>query len=82
MLSAKKLLFATAEEVKEVMHCEVGSSYHFGNITGIEHIIDSSFTSNKFISFNPGIHTKSIRVRWVDYARALTPRLESLVRED
>lgn len=78
LLSAKKLRFATAEEVKSQMFCEVGSCYPFGNIINIEQYVDSSFSENEFISFNPGIHTKSIRITWKDYQRLLSPKLANL----
>lgn len=81
LLSAKKLRFATAEEVKSLMFCEVGSCYPFGNIIGIEQYVDPSFSENEYISFNPGIHTKSIRITWNDYQRLLSPTLEDLCKE-
>src|SRR5438105_338922 len=35
LLFVKDLRFATPEEVKEIMGCEVGACYPFGNIIGI-----------------------------------------------
>ncbi|MAG59952.1 hypothetical protein CMO96_04145 [Candidatus Woesebacteria bacterium] len=67
VLSVKKLRFATPEEVKEVMGCEIGACYPIGKIIGVRMIVDKSLAKNKIISFNPGIHTKSIKMKYRDY---------------
>lgn len=59
--------FAHPQEVVETMGCEVGSCYPIGSVASLRTIVDPSFESNDHISFNPGVHTKSIDMRWSDY---------------
>lgn len=81
LLSVKSFRFATPEEVVSVMKCEIGSCYPFGEIIHIEHYVDSSFSENEYISFNPGVHTKSIRMRWVDYSTLIGAKITLLTQE-
>ncbi len=82
LLAAKKLRFATKEEVQEIMHCEVGACYPFGNLIGITQFVDEIFVKNECISLSPGTHTKSIRMKWKDYQKSIQPTLADLCSED
>lgn len=82
LLSAKKLRFATKEEVREIMHCEVGACYPFGNLIGITQFVDTSFIKNDYISLSPGTHTKSIRMKWKDYQHVMKPTLTDLCSDE
>jgi len=66
-LGTKSLRFATQEEVKEIMGCEIGSCYPFGLIVGLRVVVDSSLLENKMIFFNPGVHNKTIEIKTEDY---------------
>lgn len=66
-LGAKKLRFATAGEVSAKMHCEIGSCYPFGSIINLKTYVDKSLLSQQSISFNPGLHTKSVKLSLRDY---------------
>src|SRR4051812_49337928 len=43
LLKVKDIRFATPEEVKEQMGCEVGACYPFGQIAGVKTIVDTHF---------------------------------------
>lgn len=60
ILGTKRLRFAAPEEVKEIMHCEIGACYPFGSLIGLDTYMDSSLKNQSKISFNPGLHHKSI----------------------
>ncbi|SRR5258708_1288682 len=62
LLAIKDLRFATPEEVKMIMGCEVEACYPFGNLINIRMFVDKSLAQNEMISFNPGVHTKSIKM--------------------
>jgi Ala-tRNA(Pro) deacylase len=66
-LSTKKLRFATPEEVKQHMGCEIGACYPFGSIAKLKTYVDQSLLSQSTISFNPGVHNKSITLKLNDY---------------
>ncbi|MFA5742923.1 MAG: YbaK/EbsC family protein [Candidatus Paceibacterota bacterium] len=67
ILGSKNLRFATPQEVKEAMGCEIGACYPLGSIIGIRTIVDSSLLENDKISFNPGLHNKTIKLKSKDY---------------
>jgi Ala-tRNA(Pro) deacylase len=66
-LGLKDLRFATPQEVKEAMGCEIGSCYPLGKIIGVRTIIDNALLENEDISFNPGLHEKTIKLKLRDY---------------
>lgn len=66
-LGIKKLRFATPQEVKDIMACEIGSCYPFGSIVGLNTYLDYSLLKQHLISFNPGVHDKSIQIKLSDY---------------
>ncbi len=76
----REVRFATPEQVLETMGVEVGACYPFGAVPGIEMIIDETLAHNEFVSFNPGIHTKTIRMKWQDYERAVKPTLVGVIK--
>lgn len=63
----KKFRFATPHEVKKIMGCEIGACYPLGSIIGVKTIVDSSLLENHVISFNPAMHTKTIKLKSSDY---------------
>lgn len=74
-LGVKNLRFATPDEVKKIMGCEIGACYPIGTIIGIKPLVEISFAQNEIISFNPGVHNKSIKIHWVNYQRLTNPEL-------
>ncbi len=75
ILSTKKLRFATPEEVVDIMGCEIGACYPLGSILGIRTFVDPKLGKNESISFNPGLHDKTIRLTWIDYKRLVQPEI-------
>lgn len=67
ILGVKNIRFATSEEVKEIMGCEIGACYPIGDIAGVRTIVDNAFLHNINICFNPGVHDKTIKMKWNDY---------------
>ncbi len=70
LLGVKNARFATAEEVKEIMGCQIGACYPFGNLINIRMLVDAALGNNHTLSFNPGVHDKSIKMQWTDYQKA------------
>lgn len=64
---SKKPRFATPEEVEEQMGCQVGACYPLGNLADIRTILDEPFSRQETISFNPGVHDKTIKLQMSDY---------------
>ena len=78
LLGTKKLRFATPEEVVQIMHCKIGACYPFGEIIGLKTVVDIELSKNTFISFNPGLHDKTIRIRWEDYQKITKPEIKDI----
>lgn len=78
LLALKNLRFAMPLEVTEIMGCEIGSCYPFGNLIDVEMLVDNALSWNEYIFFNPGVHDKSIKIKWEDYKRIVNPELHDL----
>ena len=76
LLGVKEFRFATPEEVEQVMGCKIGACYPFGNLINVRMLVDNELGNNKFISFNPGVHDKSLILKWQDYLKAVKPTLD------
>ncbi len=69
----KDLRMATPEEVETVTGVRIGAVPPFGHIFSIPLYMDTHLADESFISFNAGLHTKSMRVKQSDYERVATP---------
>lgn len=78
ILNERKLRFATPEEVKEVMGVEIGACYPFGQVAGIDMLVDETLAENEKITFSPGVHDKHIYLGWDEYVKAAKPKLVDL----
>ena len=74
-----KIRMATPEEVLEVMGVEVGACYPFGQIAGVEMIVDSTLAEVDRIHFSPGTHFDHINMKFADYAKVTEPKLVDVV---
>jgi len=61
--------------------CEVGGEPPFGNLFDIEVWVDISLAKNDEIVFNAGNHRQTIRMRYDDYSRLVTPKVASFAVE-
>lgn len=76
----KDFRFATPEEVKEIMGCEIGACYPFGSIAKLPMYADKSLDEPGEIYFNPGVHTKTIKMNWEDLKRIEEPLIEEIIQ--
>lgn len=81
LLKIKEFRFATPEEVKDKMGCEVGACYPFGNLIGLPTYVDNSLSKNKIISLNPGLHTHSIEIKWRDFYLRVKPKIVDISKK-
>jgi len=71
----KDFRFATPEEVVDIMHCEIGACYPFGNIINLETFADIGLGGLEEINFNAGDHRKSIQMKWADFDKIVKPKI-------
>jgi len=69
----KDLRMATPDEVQKVTQVPIGAVPPFGHIFGIPLYMDADFAKNEYVSFNAGLHTKSIRMKKEEYTRIAKP---------
>ncbi len=61
-VGTKKVSFAKAEKVLEVAGCEVGCVPPFGHLRPVQIYMDRQLLWKKHVYFNPGVHTKSVKI--------------------
>lgn len=54
--------------------CETGAMPPFGNLYGLETIVDRSLERDERIAFPAGTHHESLRIRYADFTRLVRPR--------
>jgi Ala-tRNA(Pro) deacylase len=54
---------APKKEAEAVTRCSVGCVYPLGNIINFETFFDEALLLQEYVYFNPGSHTKSVKIR-------------------
>ncbi len=67
LYKVKDLRMASPEDVEKITGLEVGSIPPFGNVLGLAIYVDRSLLENYRISFNAGLHTRSVLMLTRDY---------------
>ncbi len=76
VLGVEDVRLATEEEFAPLFPgCEKGAMPPFGEIYGLEMVVDHSLARHEEIAFNAGTHTETLAVGWADYERVAHPRL-------
>jgi Ala-tRNA(Pro) deacylase len=73
---AQEVELATEDEFKHTFpDCEVGAMPPFGNLYGLETLVEESLTEDEEIAFNAGTHTELVRMAYRDFERLARPRV-------
>ena len=81
ILKIKNLRFALPEEVQDKMGCDIGACYPFGNLIELPTYVDNLLSKNDIISFNPGLHTHSIEIKWQDFYSVVKPNMVDISKK-
>lgn len=76
--TSKKPRFARPEEVEEQLGCQVGACYPMSYLAGVPAVLDTAFTAEESLSFNPGVHNKTIILDMDDFLTVADPSLAEL----
>ena len=76
---SRKIRLATPEEVYEVMGVEVGACYPFGEVAGLDMIVDESLQNRDIIHFSPGTHYDHISMKMNDYTKIVQPTFVDVI---
>lgn len=80
VLQAKDVRFATEGEVKEITKgVEPGGVPPFGNLFGLEVLVDPTLFQNEKIVFNAGDRKFSVAMRSADFKVLVQPRTEHII---
>ena len=61
-VGTKSVTFAKPETVLDVAGCEVGCVPPFGHLKPVQVYMDRQLLWKKFVYFNPGVHSKSVKI--------------------
>jgi Ala-tRNA(Pro) deacylase len=81
-LGAASVRLATEDEfTTRFPECEIGAMPPFGNLFGLEVVVDPALAKDEYIYFNAGNHVQIIRMKYKDFADLVKPHLGQLSRE-
>ncbi len=71
--AVKDLRMAKPEEVEEITGLKIGAIPPLGNLFDLPTYVDAKLGENQKISFNAGLHEKSLEMYYTDFARLVEP---------
>jgi len=75
-LEAHDMELASEADFKELFpECEVGAMPPFGNLFGLDVVVDRSLTGWHEFAFNAGNHRELIRMAYPDFERLVSPKV-------
>ena len=76
VLKCKKVSIAKEKQFEELFSdCVVGAMPPFGNLYNLEVWVDQVLTEDASIVFQAGNHIETVRIKYGDYARLVTPKV-------
>jgi Ala-tRNA(Pro) deacylase len=76
VLNSKKVGMAKEEGFQELFpDCEIGAMPPFGNLYNLEVWVDQVLTQDDFIVFQAGSHVETLRIKYSDYVRLVSPKV-------
>ena len=73
---ASKVELASEQEFEDMFPgCEIGAMPPFGNLYGMEVLVDKSLCEDEEIAFNAGSHTELIRLSYKDFEGLVKPKV-------
>ena len=82
VLGVEKVSLAPIPEAERIARCSVGSVHPFGNLVDLKTYFDKHILTFDFVYFNPGSHTKSIKIKTEDLVRLVKPTLIEFTRSN
>ena len=79
-LGVEKVSLASVVEAEKIVRCSVGSVHPFGNLVGLRTYFDRHMLTLDYVYFNPGSHTKSIKISTTDLIHLVNPTVIELTR--
>jgi Ala-tRNA(Pro) deacylase len=81
VLGARYVRLASESEFKGLFpDCETGSMPPFGNLYGLDVYVDQCLTEDEEIVVQAGFHSRAVKLRYEDFARAVQPKVAEFHR--
>lgn len=78
----KQVVLAEEGELASLFpECEVGGMPPFGNLFGLPVYVDTSLEKDEAIFFNAGNHRQTVRVKYADFKKLVSPIVVTLTHE-
>jgi len=76
VFQCKRLGIAKEKDFEELFpDCEIGAMPPFGNLYNLEVWVDQILTEDELIIFQAGSHVETLRIKYSDYARLVSPKV-------
>jgi Ala-tRNA(Pro) deacylase len=76
VFKCKRLGIAKEKDFEELFpDCEIGAMPPFGNLYNLEVWVDQILAEDEFIVFQAGSHVETLRIKYSDYARLVSPKV-------
>jgi Ala-tRNA(Pro) deacylase len=76
VFQCKRLGIAKEKDFEEHFpDCEIGAMPPFGNLYNLEVWVDQVLAEDEFIVFQAGSHVETLRIKYSDYARLVSPKV-------
>jgi Ala-tRNA(Pro) deacylase len=76
VLNCKRVRMVKEKEFEELFpDCEIGAMPPFGNLYNLEVWVDKVLTEDASIVFQAGSHVETLKIRYGDYARLVSPKV-------
>lgn len=77
ILKEKTVRLATEEEFRNLFpDCEVGAMPPFGKLYDMETYVDRSLAEGEWFVFQAGTHVDTIKMKYDDFSRLVSPKVE------
>jgi Ala-tRNA(Pro) deacylase len=80
LLGSRRLRFVTPDELHSLTGCVPGAVPPFGNLFGLEVLVDEALTSTEEIAFNAGSPAVSLTMRCADFLQLSAARVFRFAR--
>ncbi len=77
MLNMGSVSLAPIKEAERIVGCSIGCVHPFGNLVEMTTYFDTSLFNSSYLFFNPGSHTKSVKISVQELVRIVRPVVES-----
>lgn len=73
ILNTGSVSLAPIKEAEGIIGCSIGCVHPFGNLANMPTYFDANLLNSSYLFFNPGCHTKSVKINVQDLVRLVQP---------